>query len=434
MPTFVGMTNFFVILAAKGKFRMRTSSNRVIIVDPVCSGTDLAPAFAARDIPVIAVRSTKLAETNTSGFGSGIQSGIFLKVYDNDPGLVDVLRQFNPRAIIAGTETGVELADHLASILTPMLANIPHLSLARRHKGEMQKTLEAAGLPFIRTLDTADAMEVSDWLSRHHLTDKALVLKPPVSMGSDNVFHIPPGGDWRRIFNYILSTPTALLREPNETVIVQEKITGTEYSVDTVSANGKHALAHLTRYKRVSAGEGLTIMDYTEFMPLDELHSELFFYTKQAIDALGIRWGASHNEVMLTAEGPRLIEIGARMCGGPIIALSRAATGSSQLERVLEAYLDGEIKTQDYEFKQTVVPVFLNSRVSGVLRNVEILNKLRKLPTHLSTQLWLKNGDQVSRTVDVDTTLGVIALAGERSAVFADYVKVRQIEAELVIN
>ena len=356
---------------------MKTISNPVIIVDPVCSGSDLAPAFSAREIPVIAVRSKKLADTNSSGYGSGIQSDRFLKVYDNYPGLEDELRHLNPRAIIAGTETGVELADKLASILTPEFANIPHLSLARRHKGEMQKALANAGLPVIRTLNTASAAEVTGWLSDHDLVNKALVLKPPVSMGSDNVFHIPAGGDWKRTFNHILSTPTALLREPNETVIVQEKITGTEYSVDTVSAAGKHVLAHLTRYKRMSVGEGLTVMDYTEFMPFDEQHSELLHYTKQAIDALGIRWGASHNEIMLTAAGPRLIEIGARMCGGSILELARAATGSSQLERVIEAYLHGEIQTQRYEFKQTVVPVFLNSPVSGILRNVEILEKLR---------------------------------------------------------
>src|SRR4029078_4328862 len=146
----------------------------------------------------------------------------------------------------------------------------------------------------------------------HHLTNKALVLKPPISMGSDKVFHIPPGGDWKKVFNYILSTPTTLLQQPNETVIVQEQISGTEYSVDTVSAAGKHVLAHLTRYKKTSVGAGMTIMDYTEFMPFnEEEHGELFNYAKRAVDALGILWGAAHNEIMLTADGPRLIETGA---------------------------------------------------------------------------------------------------------------------------
>jgi hypothetical protein len=153
-----------------------------------------------------------------------------------------------------------------------------------------------------------------------------------------------------------------------------------------VSASGKHALAHLIRYKKTSAGERMTVFDYTEFMPFDcKQHEELLQYTEQVLNALGIRWGAAHNEIMLTSAGPRLIETGARMCGGPVLGFSRAATGSSQLERVIEAYVDGNISTQNYEFKHTVVPVFLSSPISGLLRNVEIFDELNTLSTHLAT-------------------------------------------------
>jgi hypothetical protein len=137
---------------------------------------------------------------------------------------------------------------------------------------------------------------------------------------------------------------------------------------------------------------------------------------------------------MLTPDGPRLIEVGARTCGGPVLGFSRVATGSSQLERVIEAYVDREIRTRTYDFKQTVVPVFLIAPNSGILRNVEELDQLRQLPTHLSTHMWLGNGDHIHRTVDFDTTLGIIGLAGEREAVFADYQRVREVEARLRIE
>jgi biotin carboxylase len=410
-------------------------SNPVVIVDPVSSGSDLAPAFSARNIPVIAVRSTAYADSSDVGYAAAIQSANFLKVYDNSPDLVDDLRRLNPHAIIAGSETGVELADQLASVLTPQFANVPELARARRHKADMQQALADAGLAVIRTLNTASITEVMRWLAEQDLTDAALVLKPPASAGSDKVFHISPGGDWQRAFDHILSTPTALLGEPSETVIVQEQVTGTEYAVDTVSAAGKHVLAHLIRYRKTSADERMTVFDYTEFMPFDSRqHGELLQYASQTLDALGIRWGAAHSEIMLTAAGPRLIETGARMCGGPVLGLARAATGSSQLERVMEAYLDGEIRTTQYDFRQTVVPVFLIAPVSGVLCNVEILDKLRTLPTHLATHVWKNNGDYVERTVDFDTTLGIVALAGERRAVFADYARIRQVEAQLVVK
>jgi len=45
-----------------------------------------------------------------------------------------------------------------------------------------------------------------------------------------------------------------------------------------------------------------------------------------------------------------------------------------------------------------------------------------------------KNGDYVKRTVDFDSILGFVALAGNRNAVFADYEKVRQVESRLMIS
>jgi hypothetical protein len=44
------------------------------------------------------------------------------------------------------------------------------------------------------------------------------------------------------------------------------------------------------------------------------------------------------------------------------------------------------------------------------------------------------NGDRVRQTVDWDTVLGVIALAGRREAVFSDYKHVRAVEAQLRID
>ncbi len=242
----------------------------------------------------------------------------------------------------------------------------------------MQSALANAGLPAIRTINTASAAEVRAWLAENDLLDAPLVVKPPASAGSDKVFHVHAGGDWLSKFEHILSTPTALLGEISETVVVQEMISGTEFCVDTVSAAGKHALAHLIRYSKTSAGDRMTVFDHTEFVEYDRAqYGAIVDFTERALDALGIHWGAAHSEIMLTAAGPRLIETGARMCGGPVLGFSRAATGSSQLERVIEAYVDGAITTPSYSLKQTVVPVFLAARTDGTLRNIEVLDELR---------------------------------------------------------
>jgi hypothetical protein len=165
----------------------------------------------------------------------------------------------------------------------------------------------------------------------------------------------------------------------------------------------------------------------------EEEHGELFAYTQKALDALGFRWGAAHNEIMLTREGPRLIETGARMCGGPVVGFAREATGSSQADKLVEIYADGDVSSPEYIFRKTVVPVFLKSPAQGTISNVEVLNDSSQLPTFLKDHIWFANGDQVPQTVDYLTSIGIVALAGERESIFLDYEKIRQMESQLMV-
>jgi biotin carboxylase len=236
-------------------------------------------------------------------------------------------------------------------------------------------------------------------------------------------------------FNRILTEPTNIMGKISETVVVQEQAIGTEFAVGTVSARGKHYLAHLIKYNKTSSHGRKTIFDYVEFVPyIEQEYGELFDYTQKALDALGIRWGAAHTEIMLTEKGPRLIESGARICGGPVTRFAREATGSSQVDKLVEIYADGDILTKKYVFKKSVVPVFLKSPAKGILSNIETFAEVSKLPTLLNEYIWVKNGELVPLTVDYLTSIGIIALAGDRERILLDYKKIRNMESKLVIH
>ncbi|WAI73571.1 ATP-grasp domain-containing protein [Legionella pneumophila] len=404
----------------------------VVIVDPLSSGIELAPAFKARGIPAIAVT---LKPLDWIGFGANMQTSDFIEIIPDQPNLVEVLAKYDPIAIIPGTEEGVPLAEALAINLTPQFANDPEKSQNRLHKAMMQKALQEAGVPALKTLNTASENEVEAWIRTNGLIDSPLIIKPPVSAGSDKVFHIPARGEWKKAFNRVLSEPSKITGKVNATVVVQEQAIGTEFAVGTVSANGKHYLAHLIQYNKTSFNDRKTVYDYVEFVPYSkERYGELFDYTQKALDALGIRWGAAHNEIMLTKDGPRLIETGARMCGGPVVGFAREATGSSQADKLVEIYVDGGVSTEEYVFKKTVVPVFLKSPAKGKISNVEAFADLSKLPTFLNEHIWFKNGDLVPQTVDYLTSIGIIGLAGDRDSILLDYEKIRSMESKLVIQ
>lgn len=404
----------------------------IIIVDPLESGIELAPAFKARGIPSIAVT---IQSQDWMGFGTKVQTSDFLEIIPDQPNLIEILRQYNPLAVIPGTEEGVPLAERLIQVLTPEFANDPKKSLNRVHKAFMQEALKEAGVPFLKTLNTDSESEVESWMKENDLVDASFIIKPPMSAGSDKVFHIPPKGDWKMAFRRVLAEPTKITKKASETVVVQEEAIGTEFAVGTVTANGKHYLAHLIKYNKTSSDDRKTVFDHVEFMNYSkEEHEELFDYTQKVLDALGVRWGAAHTEIMLTRKGPRLIESGARMCGGPVVRFARVATGSSQADKLVEIYADGDVLTKKYVFKKSVVPVFLKSSAKGIISNVEALAEVSTLPTLLNQYIWFKNGDLVPKTVDYLTSIGIIALAGDRESIMVDYKKIRNMEAKLVIS
>jgi len=232
-----------------------------------------------------------------------------------------------------------------------------------------------------------------------------------------------------------LTQPSIVSGKKNDVAIIQELAIGTEYAVGTVSADGKHYLVHLIKYNKTAAGDRKTVFDHVEFVPYDkDILGDLWDYTKNVLDALGVRWGATHTEIMLTKNGPRLIESSPRMIGGPVVGFARAATGSSQADKLVEIYIDGDVQTKDYVFKKTVVPVFLKAITQGTVSNLEAFDHASQLPTLLYKYIWIKNGDTVPQTIDYLTAIGIIALAGDRKSIFLDYNKIREMESQLVIT
>lgn len=404
----------------------------VVIVDPISSGIELAPTFKARGVPAVAV---SLQTSDWPEFGAQMRKSDFLEILGDEPGLEERLQQLNPIGILPGTEEGIPLAERLTAKLLPHLSNDPQKAAHRAHKALMQRALEDAGVPTLKTHHTGSREEAERWIRENGLAETSLILKPPMSSGSEMVFHVPAHGDWQKPFNHIMTEPSVLTGKVSETVVIQEEAIGTEFAVGTVSAHGRHYLTHLLEYHKTSVGGRKTVYDFVELVAYDPVRMKgLFEYVQQALDALGVRFGPTHTEVMLTAKGPRLIESSARMIGGPVVGFARAATGSSQADKLAEIYIDGDVKVPEYIHKRMVVSVFLKAKEQGRLANAEVLEAATRLPTFLQKHVWVKNGDQVARTVDYLTAIGIIALVGERDAISADYQQIRAMESELVFT
>src|SRR5262249_29892570 len=97
-----------------------------VIVDPLSTGQEYGPAFRAAGVePVAVLASPEVPEVYTATWHPE-NFGTILR-YDggNLDELAGTLAGLQPLCVIAGAETGVELADRLGPLVSPWTGNLP---------------------------------------------------------------------------------------------------------------------------------------------------------------------------------------------------------------------------------------------------------------------------------------------------------------------
>jgi biotin carboxylase len=414
-------------------------SGPAVIVDPYSSGALFAAAFAEHGVEVVAVLT---AERPPEAYASSYRPQDFLRkiVFAGDlANTAAELRALHPRCVLAGCESGVELAEQLAPMVVPHRANVPELAPARRDKWAMAKAVAAAGLAVIPQICTDDIDEVRAWIEREGLAGHDLVIKPPKSASTDGVVKVPGGMGWADVFTAGLGRVNQF-GAVEDRLLVQKFMTGTEYVVDTFSQHGKHDLVDVCRYHKVDNGPHMAVYDTMRWVPEDDpVIRDLLQYTSGVLDAVGMRFGAAHVEIMNTDGGPVLIELGARPHGGGQPRFNRIATEDSQVDRTVLALVGGpqDDVSAGYRLVRHQMCVFHIAPASGVVRNAGVLDAIKDLPSHHFSVQHLADGDHVAVTKSLVDSLefGFAILSHPDFAqIEQDHQVIRELERSLVID
>lgn len=98
--------------------------------------------------------------------------------------------------------------------------------------------------------------------------------------------------------------------------IVEEYISGAEYSVETISFEGKHTCLAITKKFTTGSPHYIEVAHLQPAPLSDEMRQKVEDTVFQALDALEVRYGAGHSELRIDRNGQiRIIEIGSRMGG-----------------------------------------------------------------------------------------------------------------------
>jgi hypothetical protein len=179
---------------------------------------------------------------------------------------------------------------------------------------------------------------------------------------------------------------------------------------------------------------------YFGCVPIDSNSPEakiLISYTHRVLDALGLKNGPSHGEIMMTPDGPCLVEMNCRAHGGDgnWRPLCRALNGGySQVESSADAYLDKAAffalpDKPPSPFKAAGQEVILVSFSRGVVKSTPGFELIKQLPSFVYLETGVKPGTKVEPTIDLFTGIGsVILMHHDTETLNRDVEKIRHLE------
>lgn len=379
----------------------------VVVVDPFSTGANLAAMVLKYGYKLIMVFS-ELDSPVSKLVAKGSNMNPTLMIQHNnrhanqDEAIQDTLNELEKAgapilAIVPGAETGVELAERLASRFGTR-TNGEELLDTRRNKFNMQRALQQAGLK--HTLQSLCRSEsevhsfIHDLKNKLHGTPFRCIVKPNESTGTDSVILCHSEEEAIQAFHAVHGQINGL-SQINDGALCQEYLDGTEFIVDGVSRDGVFKVVAVWECdKRTVNGANFVFFGMKLRDANDPEIRSLLEYSKLVVNALKIFQGPSHLELKMstsTVNGelhhtPCLVEIATRCHGGEGTWMHAVneCIGYNQVEAALNCYLRPD-RFDELPFEPVLLnhgfEAFLVSYHTGNIVEIPGLDRIRDLPS-----------------------------------------------------
>ena len=176
-----------------------------------------------------------------------------------------------------------------------------------------------------------------EYLNITRLFKDNFIVKPVDNSGSRGVYWVRSKDDAEKAFTY------AKNNSRSGEILIEEFMTGREISVETLSVHGEVHVVAITD-KLTTGIPNFVEMGHSQPAQFNNITiDKIMNVAKDAIRAIGIKDGASHVELMITNEGPKIIELGARLGGDCITShLVPLSTGIDMVGNCIKIALNEE--------------------------------------------------------------------------------------------
>ncbi|GAC67433.1 ATP-grasp domain-containing protein [Gordonia soli] len=394
-----------------------------VIVDGYGTGNYVSDAFAALGADLVHVQSsrdpiTRMVQPDLTKYSAAM-------VYE--AGVTEhELAEIGVSFVVPGQEPGVNLADQLSEALG-VRTNGTELSAARRNKFEMIRAVAEAGLLTARQLIVSDPAEAVAWAET--VGGWPCVAKPLASASTDSVSICNNAAELESGVRAVLNSTTVFNFDNND-VLIQSYLSGTEYIVDTVSLDGESHVCGVWQYEKTLLPNGKPIYNRDILVAEnDPVVTVLTEYTRRVLDAVGIDNGPAHTEIMLTEDGPALIEVGARTNGNMHPEFHDRCLGTNAARLTAEVYLEpaqfsARYAGRTYSRQQPAVVYNVPTSQSGTIVGVddEVVARIRGRESVFGVTVKRHPGDVLVPTHDLLTSpIRVFMTSDDQGVLDDDY-------------
>lgn len=306
--------------------------------------------------------------------------------------VLEIANEFGPDGVISGAcDTSVNTVAWLCHEL-----GLPGTSIeAARNatdKVEMLKAFERAGVAH----PVYQVVSRSDIKAFQLKVDYPFIVKPTDSAGGRGVNLVCSPDQVEKALQ--LSSEAGVTGD----VLIEEFMEGAEVSVEVIVANGIPHVLQVTDKLTSGAPNFYEVGHSQPSMLAGDVRRAVADLASEAVLAVGLENSAAHVEIMVTPDGPKMIELGARM-GGDCIStylVDNSVVGIDMAEAMIRLSFGEHLEVWDYEDSGSYCAVrFLPSR-AGRLLEIRGAEAAREIPGVVCLEVTGRIGRKYRDAVD----------------------------------
>ena len=276
-------------------------------------------------------------------------------------------------------------------------------ALKATDKGAMIRAFEANGVehPWYLLIPGPEAMKEHTATVRY-----PCVVKPTDNAGSRGVVLCRNEAELLSGYEYARS------ESYGGEVIIEEYLEGPEFSVEVMVVDGEPKVLQITDKLTTGAPHFVEMGHSQPTRQPAEVRKKISDLAIRACRAVGITVGPAHVEIILTQNGPVMVELGARM-GGDCIAthLVPLSSGIDMVGAAILLAAGGTAELSPKKEKGCAIRYFRTP--AGILRSIEGVEKAKSLPGIRNISFVHKVGERISEVDSSTDRIGFVIASGE---------------------